>query len=176
MKTMIIPGNGNTDISENWYLYLKSELEKLGIPVVAKTMPDADIARKQYWLPFIEQQIGEGDDVILVGHSSGALAIMRYLETHKVLGVVLVGACYTDLGEAKEKQSGYYDGDWQWDAIKGNSNWIVLFASKDDPYIPVKEPRHINEKLGTEYHEYVNKGHFNEAAAPEILEALKKHL
>ncbi len=176
MKAMIIPGNGNTDISENWYLYLKDELEKLGIQVIAKTMPDPDIARKEYWLPFIEQQIGYGNDVILIGHSSGALAVMRYLETHKIFGAVLVGACYTDLGDAKEKQSGYYDGDWRWDTIKGNSNWIGLFSSKDDPYIPVTEPRHINEKLGAEYHEYVNKGHFNEAAVPEILEAIKKHL
>jgi hypothetical protein len=172
---MIIPGNGNTDISENWYLYLKGELEKNGVQVIAKTMPDPDIARKEYWLPFIEQQIGEGEDVILIGHSSGALAIMRYLETHKVLGAVLVGACYTDLGDAKEKQSGYYNKVWQWDNMKINSKWIILFASKDDPYIPVAEPRFINENLRTEYHEYVNKGHFNASTIPELVEVLKPH-
>lgn len=45
MKAMIVPGNGNTDISENWLPYLKRELEKLGIEVIAKDMPDQDLAR-----------------------------------------------------------------------------------------------------------------------------------
>ena len=29
MKAMIIPGNGNTDINENWFPYVKNALEKL---------------------------------------------------------------------------------------------------------------------------------------------------
>lgn len=66
MKAMIIPGNGNTDISEHWFPYIKKELEKFGFKVVAKTMPDPELARKQYWLPFIEQQLGEDKDVILI--------------------------------------------------------------------------------------------------------------
>jgi hypothetical protein len=34
---MIIPGNGNADISEIWTPYVKMELEALGISVIAKT-------------------------------------------------------------------------------------------------------------------------------------------
>jgi len=68
---------------------------------------------------------------------------MRFAETNKILGSILVGACYTDLGDEGEKASGYYSRPWEWDAIKGNQRWIVQFASIDDPYIPIKEARYI---------------------------------
>jgi len=175
MKAMIIPGNNNTDISTNWYLYVKKELEKLGIKVIAENMPDPDLARKEYWLPFIEKNIGECD-VVLIGHSSGAVAIMRYLETHKILGAVLVGACYTDLNDEKEKASGYYNELWQWETIKRNANWIIQFASIDDLYIKKEEFRYINEMLDTEYHEYKNRGHFEEKEFPELVFCVRQRL
>ena len=68
-KVMIIPGNGNTDISFNWYLYVKKELEKLGFEVIAENMPDADLARKEFWLPFMEKKLAGDEKAILIGHS-----------------------------------------------------------------------------------------------------------
>lgn len=49
-----------------------------------------------------------------MGHSSGAVAALRILETTKVLGVALVAAYHTDLGDETEKESGYFDAPWQW--------------------------------------------------------------
>lgn len=57
MKAIIIPGNGNTDITENWFQNVKNELQKLGLDVIAENMPDPDLARKEYWLPFIKEKI-----------------------------------------------------------------------------------------------------------------------
>lgn len=177
---MIIPGNGNTDISENWFPYVKKELEKSGIEVIAKNMPDPDVAREKYWLPFIEKEIGSGDDVILIGHSSGAIAIMRYLEDHSVKLAILVGACYTDLGDEKEKQAGYFNRPWQWDKIKKNAEKIIQFASTNDPYVPISEPHHIRDNLKTEYYEYNDQGHFGSDVGktefPEIIEIIKTNL
>ncbi|MCL4379095.1 MAG: alpha/beta hydrolase [Candidatus Marsarchaeota archaeon] len=180
MKAMIIPGNGNADMSEIWFPYIKERLEELNIQVIAKNMPDPELARKSYWLPFIEQEVGEGADVILIGHSSGAVAIMRYLETRKIKGAVLVGACYTNLGSENEKLAGYYDEPWKWDTIRGNAEWIIQFGSLNDPYIPIQEMRFIHSKLNTEYYEYKDQGHFssdvNKTEFPELIAALKKHL
>src|SRR5205085_912422 len=129
--------------------------------------------RKEYWLPFIEQKM-ESEDCILIGHSSGAVAILRYLETHKVGGAVIVAACYTDLGDEKEKASGYYSEAWHWDKIRKNAGWIVQFASTSDPFIPIAEPRFIHEKIHSEYHE-MDCGHFGPPAEmkefPELIDA-----
>ncbi|MFA6981741.1 MAG: alpha/beta hydrolase [Patescibacteria group bacterium] len=176
----IVPGNGNTDINENWYPYIKRALEESGIEITARNMPDPELAREEIWIPFIEKELKAGINTIAVGHSSGAVAIMRYLETHKLLGAILVGASHTDLGNNSEKLSGYFDSPWNWDTIKKNTKWIVQYASQDDPYIPITEARFIHEKLSTEYYEYVDQGHFGsdigKTEFPEIVDAVLKKL
>jgi hypothetical protein len=157
---IIIPGNGNSDINGNWYPYVKRELQKLGIEVIAKNMPDPDLARRKYWIPFMEKELAGKKNVILIGHSSGAIAALRYLERHKVFGAVLVSAYHTDLDDKKERISGYFDDEWKWDSIKKNVKWIIQFASMDDPFIPIEEAHYVRDKLGTEYHESVDQGHF----------------
>jgi predicted alpha/beta hydrolase family esterase len=177
-KVMIIPGNGITDISENWFPFVRKKLEKMGFTVIAKNMPDPDIARRKIWIPFIEKQLGRDQKAILIGHSSGAVAILRHLENHRAEGAVLVGVCYTDLGLKKEKLSGYYTDRWHWSKITKNVSWIVQFASTDDPYIPIKEARYIRDRTNSEYFEYNDQGHFGadvkKKEFPEIVELIKK--
>lgn len=180
MKAILIPGNGGGSPQDHWLPYLEQELPKLGIEVINKQFPDPELARKEFWLPFITE-LGADEDTIIIGHSSGALAAMRYAEDNKILGSVLVGACHTDLGDEDEKKSGYYDNPWKWDDIKKNQQWIIQFASTDDPFIPIEEARHIHEQLNTEYHEYNDQGHFGHSAQPkdefpELIEVLKNKI
>ena len=174
LKAILIPGNGGATPTEGWLPYLERELPKLGIEVMNTQFPDPILARAEFWLPFIKE-LGTDENTILVGHSSGAVAAMRYAETNKILGSVLVGACYTDLGDANEIASHYYDHPWDWEAIKANQKWIIEFHSTDDPFIPVAEARFIHEQLNTEYHEYTDKGHFQQTEFPELVEALKQN-
>ena len=97
-KVIIIPGNGGATPEDNWFPFLQRELEAAGITVVNRQFPDPALARATYWLPFIES-LGADEHTILVGHSSGAIAAMRFAETHKILGSIL-GApfSYTDEG------------------------------------------------------------------------------
>jgi predicted alpha/beta hydrolase family esterase len=67
------------------------------------------------------------------------------MEEQRVRGAVLVSACHTDLGSPEEKESGYYTGEWQWERIKANADWIVQFGSTDDPYLPQKEMDYVHE-------------------------------
>ncbi len=180
VKAILLSGNGGGTPADNWLPYLERELTKLGVEVINKQFPDPVLARKEYWLPFIKE-LGAGEHTILIGHSSGAVASMRYAETNNILGSVLVGACYTDLGYDSEKQSGYYDTLWSWESIKNNQSWIIQFASTDDPFIPIEEARFIHQKLSTEYHEFNDKGHFGHDGHelkefPELVEEVKKKL
>ena len=176
MLAMIIPGNGDAYMTEIWYPYVKSELEKLGFDVIAKRMPDPIVAYINIWLPFIKEQIHNSEDAILIGHSSGAVAILRYLEKNKVKGAVLIGAYHTDLDSDLEKKSGYFDMPWDWEAIKKNAGWIIQFASIDDPFIPVEEARFVNEHTNSEYHEASRDGHFMETDFPELVDAIRNKL
>ena len=179
-KIILIHGNGGGTSEDNWFPYAKKSLESEGLEIVAETMPDNVLARENTWLPFLKNELKADKNTILVGHSSGAVAAMRFAEDNALYGSILVGACYTDLGDETEKASGYYDRPWHWEKIKANQNWIIQFASTDDPYIPIEEARYIHEKLGTEYHEANDEGHYGEDKAkiefPEIIELINRKL
>ena len=134
IKAILIHGNGNSKPTDNWFPYLKKELEKLGVRVEAPQFPDTELARSVYWLPFLQNELHADEHTIIVGHSSGAIAAMRYAETHRILGSALIGAYYTDLGYENERLSGYFDTPWDWEAIESNQKWIIQFAGANDPY------------------------------------------
>jgi uncharacterized protein len=182
VKIIFIPGNGGAriDAPDVWFPYLKIEFEKLGLEVVARNFPDPIEAKASIWLPFLKNELQADENSILIGHSSGAVAAMRYAEQNKILGSVLVGACYTDLGEETERISGYFDHPWDWEAINANQQWIIQFSSTDDPFIPIEEPRFIHEKLTTEYYEFTDQQHFGypnpKTEFPEIVQMVKQKL
>ena len=173
---IMVHGNGGGSVEDIWFPETKTKLEALGLEVVAQTMPDNVMARSIMWLPFLQDVLHADEDSIIIGHSSGAVAAMRYTETHRIFGSVLVGASYTDLGISTEKMSGYFKEPWDWEAIKSNQDWIVQFASTDDSFIPIEEPRHIHAKLNTDYHEESNRGHFMDASFPELVTVLEEKL
>jgi uncharacterized protein len=180
-RVVLLHGNGNSHGTDNWFPYIKANLEQLGIVCITPDLPDNILARKEYWFPYFTDELKLGPNDIVIGHSSGALAIMKYTEDHKLGGSVLIGTYYTDLGYEDEKTSGYFDTPWNWVAIKSNQEWTAIFASPDDPYIPIEEPEYIRDKLNSEYFELKNEGHFGgethpKLEFPELLSFLKTKL
>ena len=177
LKAIIVPGNGGDRPTDRWLPYVTAELGKFGILVTNVEFPDPVIARQEYWLPFLKK-LGADENTILIGHSSGAIAAMRYAETNEIYGTVLVGSYHTDLGMESEKESGYFDLPWDWRAIQENQKWIIQFASTDDPFIPIEEARYIRDHLNTEYHEFTDRGHFgsDQKEFPELVEAVKEKI
>ena len=105
---------------------------------------------------------------------------MRLCETQKVYGIVLISACWTDLGMKSETISGYYSREWEWKKIRENCNFVIQFHSKDDPFIPLSEALHVKENLekwgNVEYHQYDDKGHFMTPTSPTIFSIIKEKL
>lgn len=177
IRAILIHGNGGGKPTDNWFPYLKKELKKIGIKTDASQFPDADLARASYWIPFLKDTLKADDNTIIIGHSSGAIAAMKFAERNQILGSVLVGAYHSDLGIEKEKLSGYFNTPWDWNAIKKNQKWIIQFAGTNDPWIPIEEARFVHEKLNTDYYESTDQGHFGgdfyKENFPEALAAIK---
>lgn len=171
-KVVIAPGNGAGDVTRcNWYGWLYDKLTDKGITCVLRNFPDPIKARASVWIPFM-QQLNCDHNTIIVGHSSGAEAAMRYAETHKVRGVVLVSACVTDLGEESERISGYYDHPWLWEEMRKNTEFAAQFGSTDDPFIPWSEQQAVADGLQTKLFRYDDRGHFMNTSFPELLSFL----
>lgn len=164
-------------MDDHWFPYVIREFTKQGIKVVAKNFPDSFLARRKYWIPFLENELSVDKYTIMIGHSSGAEAAMRFAENHKIYGTVLISPCYTDMGIKEETISGWYDGEWLWEKIKANQNFIIQFSSRDDPVVPISEQDYVRGKLQPEYHELESKGHFNGMREfPELIEVVMDHL
>lgn len=161
-RIIFIHGNQATNWAFSWSPWLKQELEKNGYQTFFETMPDSIIARAKYWIPFLKNFVKAGEEDVLVGWSSGAVAALRYAEENKIKGSVLVAPSYTDLGDESEKQSGYFDKPWDWEKIKNNQGKQVLVYSEDDPFIPKNEFEHIAENLKCEVVKFTDKKHFIE--------------
>ena len=114
-KLIIIPGNGCSDIrNANWYQWLADTLKSdykhtaNNLEIICETMPDPYTARAKYWIPFIKSKLDSAEKVYVVGHSSGAVAILRLCEElgQDIDAAFVVSACATHLGDDNEKASG----------------------------------------------------------------------
>jgi predicted alpha/beta hydrolase family esterase len=186
MKVVILPGNGCTNILQsNWYGWLQKTLLSQGIDCAAKNMPDPHKARRSIWIPFIHDTLKADEETILVGHSSGAQAALRYTETHKVFGVILVAATFTDLGDAGERASGYYplnnesENLYDFEAMRRNcSNWHQ-FHSDNDCFIPLGEAQRIRNGLNLDETQFTlipSRNHFFEPPFNEVVDVVKMFL
>ncbi|XP_073413547.1 serine hydrolase RBBP9 isoform X2 [Dendrobates tinctorius] len=131
-------------------------------------------ARESIWLPFMASELQCDSETILIGHSSGAAAAMRFAETHPVFAIILVAAYTSDLGDENETESGYFSRPWQWEKIKSNCHHIIQFGSTDDPFLPWHEQQTVADNLGAELHKYTDRGHFQNTAFNDLLDVTRK--
>lgn len=112
-RIILIPGNGNDQVETSmWYPSAVLTLADAKDPetgqhffgggAVLKTFPDPYDAHEDIWIRFMENDIEINESDVVIGHSSGAAAILRFIESRKVKGVVLVSAYHTDLGDISE--------------------------------------------------------------------------
>ena len=175
-RVILIHGNGGCTAADGWLPFVEHELSELGLDVVNRTFPDNVRARASVWLPFLEE-LGADERTVLIGHSSGAVAALRYAESHRLLGSVLVGVCHTDLGDPGERASGYYRAPWRWPDIRRNQQWTGIFQSDDDPHIPVAEARFVAKQLRGSYFEHSGRGHFTSREPfPELVQFVVRKL
>jgi predicted alpha/beta hydrolase family esterase len=174
-KIVILPGNGCFNVERaNFYGSLRDALRaKVGdrVQVILQNMPDPDLARRSIWLPHMKSlQVDE--QTLVIGHSSGAVATMRFLEEAPMGAAILVGAYTSDLGIDSEIASGYFEGPWLWRAQRGNCRrQIVQFGSTDDPFLPVEEQDEVARELSAKYFRFSDRGHFMTSRVPELVEA-----
>jgi len=134
-----------------WYPWVKAELEKCGYQVTVPDMPDSDSPKLATWLPHLQEIVGQPDDeLVLIGHSIGTVAIMRYLEALKVgqVGKVILVAGFTDELGFKELEN-FFETRLNFAKIKTKSkNGFVVIQSDNDPFVSEQYGERLKEELG----------------------------
>ncbi|MCX6813804.1 MAG: DUF1749 domain-containing protein [Candidatus Azambacteria bacterium] len=178
-RVFIIHGWGGSP-DEPLHKWLKAELEKKGFEVVVPEMPDSEKPVIKAWVSKLEEIVGAPDEnTILVGHSIGCQAILRYLEklnpASKVGGVVLIapGLILLNLEDEEEWRIA---GPWlntpirEADVIKHTPKITAIF-SDNDPYVPSENIELFKKRFNAEIIIEHEKGHFNAEDGVEKLES-----
>ena len=150
MKKAVIIHGFQGSPEHGWKIWLASELEKRGFKATVPSMPTPNHPKMNEWVRTIENAVGcLEEDVLLVGHSLGCIAILRYLECLKqgsVGSVVLVAGFVDDLGE--KELSGFFEKPIDWKVIRKRARRFYVLQSDNDPYVPVRHGHDIAENLG----------------------------
>jgi predicted alpha/beta hydrolase family esterase len=144
---VILHGNHGTKAEDAWYTYLYNKLIPYGYQVDLRTHEEIVINSRVEIIRTLKEEINCNENTIIIGHSSGAEACMRYAEVFKVLGLVLVTPYVTHMGNNHEKESGYFDYPWKPNDIRNNAKWIIQFSSSDDPFISYKEQSQVIRRM-----------------------------
>jgi len=184
-RVFIVHGwDGNPD--EAWLAWLRLELEKKNIQVVAPQMPNTGEPKIDKWVPHLAELVGAPDEeTYFVGHSIGCQAIMRYLETihlQKVGGAVFVAGWFhlENLeGLAEEAVAKpWIEMPIDLAKVKNSAKKILAIFSDNDPFVPLADKNIFQKKLGAEIVVEKERGHFTEddgvTEMPKVLEYILK--
>ena len=151
--------------SENWFPWLKKELEKLGHKCYIPAFPTPENQELGNWLEIFKSYIPKlNSSTVLVGHSTGATFLLRLLERidKKVKSVFLVAGPVKPLNNQFDKVNmSFVNPAFDWKKIKSNAKHFYPVYSENDPYVSPEHGKIISENLGAELILLKDAGHFN---------------
>ena len=153
---------------ENWFPWLREELEKRGCSVIVPQFPTPQGQTLENWRSVFERYAADfAQDTILVAHSLGGAFALRVLERSgvRIRAAFLVA---TPIGVLPIKN---YDGDrlfigkpFDWKKIRQRCGKFVVFHSDDDAMVSVGNGVELARNLDAELVRLPHAGHFNAKA------------
>jgi hypothetical protein len=165
MKNALILHGTNGTSQHNWFPWLKNELEKKDWKVWVPDLPGADVPNLKRYSNFLleDNDWNFNSESYLIGHSSGAMAIMGLLQALPketiVDACILVGAFKDSLGEKNLEE--IFEEPFDFEYIKQRAKKIVFIHSDNDPYCPLYHAEYLSNKLGAELIVQEGQKHFS---------------
>ncbi len=151
---------------ENWFPWLKKELEQLGHTAIVPQFPLFNDQTLANWLNVLAQyKEFITPETIFVGHSLGTAFILNVLETTPAKAAFFV-AGFTGKVENKfdDSMKTFAQRTFDWQKIKEHCNHFTVFHSDNDPYVKIEKAHELAEYLEVPVNIIKGAGHFNEAA------------
>ena len=181
-KVYLIHGWGGNSSSEPWFSWLKNELDKKNINVIAFDMPNTDDPKIEEWVGYLKKNINDIDEkTYFVGHSIGCQTILRYLEKlpkHKKIAKCIFVAPWFDLINQEPDEiriaHPWTNTKIDFPRILEHCNEFSAIFSDNDPYVHLNEVEKFRRSLGAKIIIKKSEEHFNETKKlPEILKLIK---
>lgn len=176
MKNAVFLQSWYSQITDNWYGWLKGELEKKGykahfidFPEMRKDAPDMGTVLSQ-----IESLNIINSETTIIGHSLGCLLSMRLAEKYSFKKVILVSGW--DFDDLTEGHKSFWKNKLNHGAIKNNVKERFVIHSDNDPYFTQITAQDMAQRLDAEFVLIPGGGHITAkdgfTALPQILPLL----
>ncbi len=156
------------DSHENWFPWLKTELEKKGHKVFVPDFPHADRPQLKEWLEHLAQYERNIDEqTVFVGHSLGVAFALRYLEhsQKKIASSFFVAPVWEIMdNEFDSLMLTFTAAPYDWKAAKEHCANFTILQSTNDPYIMPDKTSALAKHLDVSVTVIQNAGHFNAPA------------
>ncbi|MFW5746441.1 MAG: RBBP9/YdeN family alpha/beta hydrolase [Nanoarchaeota archaeon] len=164
MATLFIIHGAYGNPQENWFPWLKSNLEAQGHTVYTPTFPTPKGQTLSAWKKAFEPyQKFMDSNTIMIGHSLAPAFILSLLETYKARACFFVSGFIglLDNNTFDPINTTFVCKDFDWDTIKRNCPDFFLYHADNDPYVPLEKSREFAFHLNTTPHIIEGGGHFN---------------
>ncbi len=159
-KKVILMHGKDANPDEKWYPWLAEEVQERCTKFIAPRLPESDNPELEAWLREIEKA-NPDEDTILIGHSRGGVAILRWLEnlrSGKVVKKVIIVA--SDRGDAKKESRGFFGKPYDFKKIRSHCDSFVVLHSRDDEWVPFEAGEYIAKNLNANFLIFDGRGHF----------------
>ena len=152
MSTVFIFHGIGGNSEENWFPWLKKELESAGHRAIVPDLPHADTPKLDEWTEHMKKYEESIDnETVFVGHSLGGIFALRLLERMKSpIHATFLVATVTgpdDGLQYKSLMTTFTELPLNKETIKGNAGEIHFLHSDNDPYIPLLHVKELTKKL-----------------------------
>jgi hypothetical protein len=166
---------------ENWFPWLKTELEKDNYTVFVPKFPTPENQSLKNWISVFEKYKQHlNKESIVVGHSLGTAFLLTVLENlDKPIKAAFFVSGNTDLldnPKFDKLNKSFVNRKFDWKKIKKNCPKFFVFHSDNDPYVPLKKAEELSRNLDAKLILVKNAGHFNEKAGYTKFELLLENI
>ncbi len=152
MKTAILLHGTKGSSRGEWFPWLKVQLEEIGYLVWVPDLPNAFRPNITEYKKFIFENVpwDINTETILVGHSSGSVAILGLLQSLanevKVKACYLVGSFKDNLG--RDDLNDLFLEPFDFEKIKHKSRLFYFIHSDNDPKCPLEGAEYLHSQIG----------------------------
>ena len=184
MNIFIFHGTASNP-EQNWFPWLKSELEQFDCKVIIPQFPTPKGESLDSWFEVLDKFSNYIDtNTIIIGHSKGGLFLLKLLEKLDFP----IKAAFMVSAPIGIKPILYYKEDlrfckkfaFNFPKIKNNAKQFFIYHSDNDPYVSLDNGIMLSKNLNVKLNFIPNAGHLNAESGylkfPELLEKLKSQV
>ncbi|MBI2549477.1 serine hydrolase family protein [Candidatus Woesearchaeota archaeon] len=180
MRTVFIFHGVYGHPKENWFDWLKLQLEREGWNVIVPQFPTPKDQTLENWLRVFEDYRNLlTQESIIIAHSLGVAFALQIIEQYPVKAAFFVAGFTSSTGNKfDESMKSFTQRTFAWEAIQRHCPRFYVFHADNDPYVPLKKATELANHLNVQVTLVNNAGHFNEASGyttfPLLLESILK--